>query len=141
MLEPMQLFFGFRDGNPGKGREPAGLTQKEINALPSIMGPVVDPDGDSTARVDRAGYVYLWEPNEHLGFWVQAGYVRSGRPRFGQVIDPNEIQWFNLAVYKKKLLRVKTRINAPQLPSSDDIWDVASDAAAAKPGDTGFDIL
>ena len=127
MLDGVHHIPGSIDHHSANGREPVGLTQSEINALPSIMGPVTDPDSDSTARVDKAGYVYLWEPDEGIGFWVQAGYVRSGRPRFGQLIDPNDIQWFDLAVFKKKLLRAKESINAVRLPSRDDIWNVTSD--------------
>jgi hypothetical protein len=54
--------------------------------------------------------------------------VRNGRPRFGQVIDPNDIQWFELGIYKKKLLRAKNSVNAVKLSGQDDIWDVTSEA-------------
>lgn len=128
MFDGVHRLPGFPDPDSSAGREPAGLTQDQINALPSIMGPVADPDSDSTARVDKAGYVYLWEPGEGIGFWVQAGYVRNGRPRFGQVIDPNDIQWFDLAVFKKKVLHAKKSLNAVRLPSRDDIWNVTSEA-------------
>ncbi len=128
MLDGVQRLSAFLDPDPAIGREPSGLTQDEINALPSIMGPVADPNSDSTARVDSAGYVYLWEPGEDIGFWVQAGYVRNGRPRFGQVIDPNDIQWFNLALFKKKVLQAKKSLNAVRMPNADDIWDVANEA-------------
>jgi hypothetical protein len=127
MLDPVRPVSGFLDANPGDRTEPAGLTQADIDALPSIMGAVSDPAGDSTARMDKAGYVYLWEPGDNgIGFWVQAGYVRNGRQRFGQVIDPNDIKWFELAAYKKKVLRAKKSLSAVRLPSRDDIWDVTS---------------
>jgi hypothetical protein len=135
MLDAVRLLSAYLDANSGTQAEPAGLTQAEINALPSIMGPVSDPDSDSTARVDKAGYVYLWEAGATFGFWVQAGYVRYGRPRFGQVIDPNDIQWFELGTYKKKLLRAKNSVNAVQLPNQDDIWDVARDGASGNAGE------
>lgn len=143
MLDGVHRLSGFLEHDASAGMESAGLTQDEINALPSIMGPVADPDSDSIARVDKAGYVYLWEPGEGIGFWVQAGYVRNGRAKFGQVIDPSDIQWFNLAVFKKKVLHAKKSLNAVRLPSRDDIWDVASEAenqearAQYRPGDSG----
>lgn len=125
MLDPIRFLSGYLDAAPGGRTESPGLKQSDIKALPSIMGPVDNPDSDTTARVDKAGYVYLWEPGHPFGFWVQAGYVRHGRPRFGQVIDPNDIQWFELGIYKKKLLQAKDSVNAVRLPSQDDIWDVA----------------
>ena len=134
MLDAVRLLSGYLGANPGARTEPAtGLTQSEINALPSIMGPVSDPDTDSTARVDRAGHVYLWESGYPLGLWVHAGYVRHGRPRFGQVIDPNDIQWFELGIYKKKLLQAKSSVKAVRLPGQDDTWDVAKEARGRDP--------
>jgi hypothetical protein len=127
MLDPVRPVFGFPDANSDDQTGPTSLTQADIDALPSIMGAVSDPEGDSTARVDRAGYVYLWEPGGGIGFWVQAGYIPNGRQRFGQVIDPNDIKWFELAAYKKKVLRAKKSVSAVRLPSSDDIWDVTSE--------------
>lgn len=127
MLDGLHHIPGFTDLLPVEGRRPAVLTQAEINALPSIMGHVPDPDSDSTARVDKDGYVYLWEPDENIGFWVQAGYLRGGRPRFGQLIDPNDIQWFNLAVFKKKLAQAKKSLNGVQLSSDTDTWDVTAE--------------
>jgi len=129
MLDPVRLVSAFLEGveesTPGRSNLP-NLTQTQINRLPTIMGPASDPDSDSTARMDRSGYVYLWEHGEDgVGFWVQAGYVRNGRQRFGQVIDPNDIKWFELAAYKKKLLRAKRSINSVRLPDGDDIWNSA----------------
>jgi hypothetical protein len=123
MLDAVRLLSGYLDTGARTGS--AGLTQSEIKTLPSIMGPVSNPDGDTTARVDKTGQVYLWEPGHPFGLWVHAGYVRHGRPRFGQVIDPNDIQWFELGIYKKKLLHAKNSVNAVELPRQDDIWDVA----------------
>lgn len=140
MLDGVHRISGLPDLLPAE-RRPGGLTQAEINALPSIMGPVADPDVDSTARVDKAGYVYLWEPDEGTGFWVQAGYLRNGRPRFGQVIDPNDIQWFNLALFKKKLAQAKRSLNAVRPPSDADTWDVAAkqDSRGGWTGHSGGD--
>ena len=124
MFDPVRLVSSIlNDSAPDRSDLP-NLTQNQINRLPSIMGPVSDPDSDSTARMDRSGYVYLWESgNDGVGFWVQAGYVRHGRQRFGQLIDPNDIKWFELAAYKKKLHRAKMSINAVRLPGGDDVWD------------------
>ena len=138
MLDPIRFLSGHLDTNSGARTEPVGLRQAEIKALPSIMGPVGNPDGDTTARVDKAGYVYLWEPGHPSGFWVQAGYVRHGRPRFGQVIDPNDIQWFELGIYKKKLHQAKNSINAVRLPGQDDIWDVAREPGSREFQEQGW---
>jgi hypothetical protein len=127
MLDPVRPASGLLDTSSSDRWEPKGLTQGEIDILPSVLGPVSDPQSDSTARIDRAGYIYLWEVDaDGAGFWVQAGYVRNGRQRFGQVIDPDEIRWFELAVYKKKVLRAKKSLNSARLPAHDDIWDATN---------------
>lgn len=127
MIEGLHGLAGLPHSDSHGVRELAGLSQQAINALPSIMGPVTDPDSDSTARVDRGGYVYLWEPGEGIGFWVQAGFVRNLRQKFGQMIDPNDIQWFDLAVFRKKLARAKKSLNAVRMPDGDDTWNTTRD--------------
>ena len=133
MLDAVRLVSSFLDTNSGDRTERTNLTQADIDALPSIMGPVSDPENDSTARMDRAGYVYLWEPGDDgIGFWVQAGHVWNGRQRFGQVIDPNDIKWFELAAYRKKVLRAKKSLSGVRLPGGDDIWDAAREAESRR---------
>jgi hypothetical protein len=114
------------DANFRDQPERAKLSQAQIQALPSILGDTAPPKGDTAARVDPGGNVYRWEPGGEGGFWVQAGYVRSGRLRFGQPIDPNDIKWFDILTYKKKMLMAKKSVTAIQLDIRDDSWDAAS---------------
>lgn len=88
-------------------------SQEQIRALPTILGVLQPPEDDLTERVDQNGRVYRWELSpDGPGFWAQAGYVRGHRQRFGQVIDANDIKWFDLKTYHKSVSSAARRVGS-----------------------------
>jgi hypothetical protein len=137
MIDPVRALINSTEINQTDRTERIKPAQARIDALPSILGTTNLPHGDTTARIDAAGYVYRWESAaDGAGFWAQAGRLISGRPRFGQVIDPNDIKWFDMAIYKKKMQAARKKVSAVQLESRDEIWDAAR-GSGAEPAYTG----
>jgi hypothetical protein len=87
--------------------------QTRISSLPNIRGVLHQREGDLTERVDGFGRVYRWEAfREGVGLWVYAGFLRPGRQRLAQPIDPGDIRWLDMKAYRTRMTIAARRIKA-----------------------------